>query len=142
MKFLIALLLAGLATAAGRLSVHFIDVEGGQATLIVAPTGESMLIDAGWGERDAQRIAKVVHAIGLTRLNYLLLTHYHKDHAGGVVPLSKLVPIMNYLDHGPNTENYEGSEEIVSGYGTVSRAGGAPSIQAMSFRLAMRRSTC
>jgi competence protein ComEC len=121
MKLLIALLLAGMATAAGRLSIYFIDVEGGQATLIVAPTGESMLIDAGWEERDALRIQKAMHAAGLTRINFLLLTHYHRDHAGGIAALAKLVPIVTYLDHGPNTENYAGSDEIVAAYAAVSK---------------------
>jgi competence protein ComEC len=121
MKLLIALLLAGLATAADRLSVHFIDVEGGQATLIVAPTGESMLIDAGGGERDAQRIQKAVQAAGLTRIQYLLLSQYGREHAGGIAALAKLVPIVTYLDHGSHAEPYEGSEEIVAAFGTVAR---------------------
>lgn len=119
MKLLIALLLVGLATAADRLSVHFIDVEGGQATLIVAPTGQSMLIDAGWGERDALRIQKAVKAAGLTRINYMLTTHFHQDHVGGVAALAKLVPIVTYLDHGTNTENYAGSADIMAAYGAA-----------------------
>jgi beta-lactamase superfamily II metal-dependent hydrolase len=93
MRLLIALLLAGVATAGDRLSVSFIDVEGGQATLIVAPTGESMLIDAGWEKRDALRIQSAVRAAGLTRIDYLLLTHYHRDHAGGVPALAQLAPV-------------------------------------------------
>lgn len=121
MKILIALLLVGLASAADRLTVRFIDVEGGTATLIVAPTGESMLIDTGWGERDALRIQKAVKDAGLTRLNYLLVTSFHPNNAGGVGPLSRLVPVMNYLDHGSNTERFKGADEIVAAYQTASR---------------------
>jgi beta-lactamase superfamily II metal-dependent hydrolase len=121
MKILIALLLAGLASAADRLTVRFIDVEGGTATLIVAPTGESMLIDTGWGERDALRIQKAVKDAGINRLNYVLITSFHRENAGGVGPLSRLVPVVNYLDHGANTERFAGSDEIVAAYQAAAR---------------------
>jgi beta-lactamase superfamily II metal-dependent hydrolase len=121
MRILIALLLAGLASAADRLTVRFIDVEGGQAMLIVAPTGESMLVDAGSGEQDAQRIQKAVHDAGLTRIHYLLLTNFHRDHAGGAVALSKLVPIVAYLDHGASSDTSPGAQDVFSAYWAVAR---------------------
>src|SRR5579872_4398501 len=116
MRILIALLLAGLASAADRLTIRFVDVEGGRATLIVAPTGEALLIDAGSNERDAARIQKAMQAAGATRIHYFLLTSFHRDNAGGVAPLARLVPISSYLDHGANSERYPGWEEVNAGY--------------------------
>jgi competence protein ComEC len=78
-----------------RLDVYWIDVEGGAATLLVTPAGESVLIDAGNpGERDAGRIHKVAtEQAGLERIDYLVVTHFHRDHFGGVADLAKLIPI-------------------------------------------------
>ena len=121
MRILIALLLAGLASAAGRLTVRFIEVEGGQATLIVAPSGESMLVDAGSGERDVARIQKALQAAGVSRLNYLLLTDFHLNHAGGVAPLARLVPVANFLDHGAPSEHFQGADEIAAAYNAAAR---------------------
>src|SRR5437899_5283092 len=98
------LALAGLAAAAESprgLDIHFIDTEGGAATLIVTPAGESVLIDCGNpGTRDADRIAKTAEAIGLKAIDHLIITHWHLDHYGGVGRLSKLLPIHHYYDHG------------------------------------------
>jgi len=84
------------------LDIYFIDVEGGAATLIVSPTGESLLIDAGFpGERDAARIAHVARDVaGLTQIDHCVVTHWHRDHVGGVAPLAKLITIKNFYDHG------------------------------------------
>jgi competence protein ComEC len=90
------------------LDIYFIDTEGGQATLYVAPSGQSLLVDAGNpGERDTDRIAATLAEAGVTSLDYLLLTHYHVDHVGGVQGLAKRVPIKHYLDHGPTVEANE-----------------------------------
>jgi beta-lactamase superfamily II metal-dependent hydrolase len=87
------------------LEVYFIDVEGGQSTLFVSPSGQSMLVDTGWaGTRDAGRIASVAKLAGVSQLDYLVLTHYHGDHAGGVVDLAGLIPIKNFVDHGVSAE--------------------------------------
>ncbi|HEX4643009.1 MAG TPA: MBL fold metallo-hydrolase [Candidatus Acidoferrales bacterium] len=87
------------------LQVYFIDVEGGQSTLFVAPSGQTMLIDAGWpGTRDADRIMAVAKAAGITQIDYLVLTHYHVDHAGGVPELASRIPIRNFVDHGPTDD--------------------------------------
>src|SRR6185312_2475300 len=70
------------------LNVYFIDVEGGQSTLLVTPSGQSLLVDAGWpGSRDADRIVNVAKQAGVSQIDYLVLTHYHVDHAGGVPEL-------------------------------------------------------
>lgn len=88
--------------------IYAIDVEGGQATLLVAPSGGSLLIDTGWpGEngRDATRIQDAMRDAGITRLDHVLVTHYHVDHVGGLPELAKRVPIGEFLDHGVNRED-------------------------------------
>ena len=83
------------------LRVYFVDVEGGQATLIVAPSGESLLIDSGYpGERDAGRIAEAAADAGLRQIDYHMVTHLHGDHLGGTPALAARMPILNYVDVG------------------------------------------
>src|SRR5881398_3524390 len=89
------------AEPASALDIQFIDTEGGAATLIVTPAGESVLIDCGNpGGRDAERIHKAATQLGLKQIDHLIITHWHSDHYGGVGRLSKLIPIMNYHDRG------------------------------------------
>ncbi|HEY3132192.1 MAG TPA: MBL fold metallo-hydrolase [Acidobacteriota bacterium] len=89
------------------LDIYFIDVEGGAATLIVTPMGESVLVDTGWkrdDRRDALRIFKAAQAAGLKQIDNLVTTHFHRDHYGGILALSQLIPIRTFYDHGPMTE--------------------------------------
>jgi beta-lactamase superfamily II metal-dependent hydrolase len=91
-----------------HLLIYSIDVEGGQATLLVSPTGASLLVDTGWpgnDGRDATRIQEAMRDAGITRIDHLLVTHFHVDHVGGVPELVKRVPIGEFLDHGPNRED-------------------------------------
>ena len=98
-----ACLMAGAAARGGKsLEIYFIDVEGGQSTLVVDPQGESLLIDAGWDDfngRDANRIVSAAKAAGIDRIDWLVVTHYHADHAGGVPQLAGRMKIMNFADH-------------------------------------------
>ena len=80
------------------LRVYFIDVEGGQATLFVTPDGQSLLIDTGWpgnDGRDADRIVAAAKRAGLSRINYVLITHYHSDHVGGLAQLVARIPVLH-----------------------------------------------
>jgi beta-lactamase superfamily II metal-dependent hydrolase len=89
------------------LQVYFVDVEGGQATLFVTPEGESLLIDTGWpgnASRDADRIAAAAKLAGIAKIDFVLLTHYHMDHAGGAPQLVAKIPVATFIDHGPNRE--------------------------------------
>src|SRR6267143_3256118 len=88
------------------LDIYFIDVEGGQATLVVSPSGESMLVDAGNpGDRDADRIAAVAKQAGLHQIDYMVTTHYDGDHHGGVKDVSTRMPIRHFVDHGPRVQD-------------------------------------
>ncbi len=89
------------------LTVYFVDVEGGHAALYVTPSHQSLLVDTGWPDhngRDADRIMAVVKHADLDHIDYLLITHYHADHVGGVPNLVQRIPIGNFIDHGPNRE--------------------------------------
>ena len=102
------------------LEVYFIDVEGGQSTLFVSPSGQSLLVDTGWaGARDAGRIVSVAKLAGISQIDYLVLTHYHGDHAGGVVDLAGLIPIKNFVDHGPGAEETLNVPQNYAAYLTV-----------------------
>jgi competence protein ComEC len=107
------------AAGAGHLLIYSIDVEGGQSTLLVAPTGESLLVDTGWPDnhgRDAERIQQAMQDAGIKRIDHLLITHYHADHVGGVPDLVARVEVGEFLDHGPNREDTSGTEAGYEAY--------------------------
>src|SRR5438552_12374637 len=104
---LLGLLTAGHARAAKALDIYFIDVEGGQATLVVAPSGQSLLIDTGYtgfGGRDTVRIAAAAKDAGVKKIDTLLITHFHDDHVGGVANLLDRLPVTAFVDHGTSIE--------------------------------------
>src|SRR5438445_757008 len=106
-------------TASRTLDIYFIDVEGGAATLIVTPTGESLLVDSGFpGDRDAGRIAHVaLEVAGLKQIDHYLTTHWHRDHVGGIATLAKLIPVKNYYDHGlPKAIGADLQPELIEAY--------------------------
>ena len=89
--------------------MYWIDVEGGASTLIISPSGESLLIDTGWtvGDRDAKRIYAMAQHAGLKKIDYLVISHFHGDHVGGVAALSKMIPIGRFFDRGDVVESRE-----------------------------------
>jgi beta-lactamase superfamily II metal-dependent hydrolase len=85
----------------GTLNIYYIDTEGGQSTLFVGPTGESLLVDTGnAGDRDLGRIVDTLKTAGVKQIDHMWTTHYHGDHIGALVALSKQFPIMHFYDHG------------------------------------------
>jgi beta-lactamase superfamily II metal-dependent hydrolase len=112
--FFAAGLLCGGSLAAnekdGRLEIYFIDVEGGAATLLVTPEGESLLIDSGYpdyGGRDRDRILKTLKAAGRKDLDHALISHFHLDHYGNHAALASVIPIRHFWDRGIPEELWE-----------------------------------
>jgi beta-lactamase superfamily II metal-dependent hydrolase len=115
-----------MAAPKGDLKIQFIDTEGGQATLFVLPSGESLLVDAGWpgsNGRDAKRIVEAAKSYGLKKIDYLLVTHYHMDHVGGVPELAAAFPIGTVIDHGTDVEKDAGAQRLDAGYQKVIASG-------------------
>ena len=120
-------------TAVSRtLSISFIDVEGGAATLIVTPAGESVLLDAGFEKRDALRIQQAMEQAGVTAIDHLVASHYHRDHYGGIPELSRLVTVRKFYDHGPMSalaedpqfaERYAAYQAATKGHSTTLKPG-------------------
>ena len=112
---------SGSAVAQTRttLDVYVVDVEGGNATLFVAPSGQSLLIDTGnYGPeasvRDAERIMAAAKDAKLTQIDHLIITHWHGDHFGGMAELAKRIPIREFIDHGPNVQPAPAVDEFLA----------------------------
>ena len=92
------------------LEIYVVDVEGGEATLFVAPSGESLLVDTGWpgfDGRDADRIAAAAADAGVTGIDRLIVTHFHGDHMGGALQLAERLPVRTFIDHGTTVDEDE-----------------------------------
>jgi len=105
--------------APGTMELYFIDTEGGQSVLIVSPGNgilgarETLLIDAGNltnpPGRDADRIVAAMKEAGVERIDYMVVSHYHGDHVGGVAALSDKVPIRRVYDPGAFADELAGN---------------------------------
>jgi competence protein ComEC len=102
------------------LQIYFVDVEGGQATLFVTPEGKSLLIDTGWPDnngRDADRIAAAAKDAKISKIDFVLITHYHDDHVGGAPQLAAKIPVGAFIDHGENRETGKpGNSQVFAAY--------------------------
>lgn len=110
-------------TRSRTLDIYFIDTEGGQSTLYVGPTGESLLVDTGnAGDRDLGRIVETLEAAGVRQLDHMWSTHYHGDHVGSLLALAKQVPIARFYDHGaPHPNDRIVSAAFLASYEELSR---------------------
>ena len=129
------------AAARTTLDIYFIDVEGGQSTLVVTPAGQSLLIDTGFPSdgtfasipgdpkqaRDANRIVAAAKEAGVAQIDYLLITHFHADHDGAVPELAQLIPIRTFVDHESPSADAEsrvaGTDAAFEAYRRVRAAG-------------------
>lgn len=105
--------------AAKPLEIYFIDVEGGQATLFVSPSGQSMLVDTGWrgfNGRDTDRIAAAAKHAKIKEIDYVVITHFHRDHVGGAPALADRLKIGTFIDHGPPQEETKEMKEDYADY--------------------------
>ncbi len=107
MRLFSFLLLCAAVAAAKPLEIYFIDVEGGKSTLIVSPSGQSLLIDAGYtgfSGRDADRILLAARDAHVKKIDYVLITHHHSDHEGGVPNLLQRFQVAMFYDPGPTVD--------------------------------------
>jgi competence protein ComEC len=106
------------AQRARTLDIYVVDVEGGNATLFVSPSGESLLIDtgnAGMGAaRDAARVVEAARDAGVTQIDHLITTHWHGDHYGGLAELASRIPIKHFIDHGRNIQPTEATDAFLN----------------------------
>jgi len=115
----LAMLAPALSSAQVRktLEVYVIDVEGGNSTLLVSPSGESLLIDTGnlapGATRDAGRILDAIKDAGLQHIDHLIITHWHGDHFGGLAELASKIEIREFIDHGPNAQPGEAADAFL-----------------------------
>ena len=108
------------AFGAGKsLQIYLIDTEGGQSTLVVSPSGQSILVDTGWpgfGSRDADRIVAAAKDAGVSELNFVIITHFHRDHVGGVPQLLSKMKVGTFIDHGQNREDSDVTRDDYAAY--------------------------
>ena len=136
------------APAAKGLDIYVVDVEGGNATLFVSPSGASVLIDTGNGGaaavRDADRIMAAVKAAGLTQIDHLITTHWHGDHFGAMAELGSRVPIRDFIDHGANVQPAAAADEFLQkvyptlyakGKHTVAKPGDKVAVAGLDWRI-------
>src|SRR2546425_1075169 len=133
---------------AKTLDIYVVDVEGGNATLFVSPTGESVLIDTGNGgaaaSRDADRIMAAVKDAGLTQIDHLITTHWHGDHFGGMAELAGRIPIRHFVDHGGNVQAAAATDDFLQktypgiyakGSHTVAKPGDKIAVAGLDWRI-------
>jgi beta-lactamase superfamily II metal-dependent hydrolase len=137
------------AQTRNTLDIYVVDVEGGNATLFVPPSGESVLIDTGnfapdAAKRDAERIMAAAKDARLTQIDHLITTHWHGDHFGGMVEVANRIPIREFIDHGPNIQPVEAFNEFFdktypSMYGkakhTVAKPGDTVPVAGLDWRI-------
>jgi competence protein ComEC len=104
-------------TPSKPLEIYVVDTEGGKAALWITPSGQSLLIDSGNpGNRDLDRIMAAINDAGLKQIDFLISTHYHVDHIGGLLELAKRIPIAHFIDHGPSVEEREQVQGFQAAY--------------------------
>ena len=104
------------AETPSTLDIYWIDVEGGAATLIVTPQRESVLMDTGWPRsdmRDAMRIEAAMSDAGISDIDYLLISHFHRDHVGGLAALADRVNTRQIIDHGDSVEQGRNAGQVL-----------------------------
>jgi competence protein ComEC len=147
----ISVLSASAAFAQARnsktLDIYVIDVEGGNAVLFVAPSGETMLVDTGNGGdgavRDSGRIMAAVNDAGVKQIDHLIITHYHNDHIGGLSELATHIPIKEFIDHGANTQPGPNIDPVLQHYAelysqakhTIAKPGDKIAITGLDWRI-------
>jgi beta-lactamase superfamily II metal-dependent hydrolase len=118
----VAVVAAQRSAATNLLQIYVVDTEGGKAALFVSPSGQTALVDSGNpGGRDTDRIMAAIADAGVKQIDFLISTHYHIDHIGGLQELAQRIPIKHYLDHGPTVEPQEQVQGFQQAYAELYR---------------------
>lgn len=81
------------ANGDGRLTLAMLDVGQGDSIILRSPSGKVVLIDAGPSDEVAQEVVlPQLRRMGVSKLDYLVLTHPHQDHVGGMPLVLRAVP--------------------------------------------------
>ena len=115
---LAGMLCLGAQARPSSLRIYHLDTEGGQSTLFIAPSGESLLVDTGnAGDRDLGRIVDTLRSAGVTQIDHLWTTHYHGDHVGALLAIARQFPIGHFYDHGtPHSSDRIVSAQFLAEY--------------------------
>jgi beta-lactamase superfamily II metal-dependent hydrolase len=74
--------------------------------VLAAPDGAIIVVDVGFSSRDAERVASLLKdELKATKIDALIVTHYHLDHVGGVPTLAGMFPVSEFFDHGAAVES-------------------------------------
>lgn len=95
---LLAVAVISYAIRPNEMQVHFIDVGQGDAALVITPHGHAFMIDTGGSRQGAYDIGARVDVpyllhYGVRRLDFIMLTHAHDDHAKGVSGILGKIPV-------------------------------------------------
>jgi competence protein ComEC len=115
----VALISLPAMSATKNLDMYIIDTEGGKALLLITPSGQSILVDAGfpgYSDRDAIRIEEAAKAAGVKKLDFLVVTHYDLDHVNNVPATVARVPAAVFMDHGEAVAKDPGTTKAVAAY--------------------------
>jgi beta-lactamase superfamily II metal-dependent hydrolase len=94
------LLFSVFSSAHAFLDIYCLNVGQGDATLVVSPSGQTMLVDGGENEMGSSVIIPFLEAHGIATLNYMVATHMESDHIGGLDEVARsFMPAVAY-DHG------------------------------------------
>jgi beta-lactamase superfamily II metal-dependent hydrolase len=116
---LVVVLFPPVSRAAKTLDMYAIDTEGGKALLIIAPSGQSMLIDTGNtgnNDRDLNRIVEAAKAAGVKKFDVLVTTHYDSDHVNNTPAVVSRIPAALFVDHGPAAFANDRMNKAVAAY--------------------------
>ncbi|MCP4093490.1 MAG: MBL fold metallo-hydrolase [Planctomycetes bacterium] len=113
-----------LPAGSGNLEIYFIDTGQGDATLLVAPTGQTFLFDGGDNGDGNADVVPLLNSLGITHLDYVGVSHYHADHLGGLDEVWNAgITATTALDRGfnntPGTQSYN---DYANRYSSVRQA--------------------
>jgi beta-lactamase superfamily II metal-dependent hydrolase len=86
-----------LAQANGHLQIHFMDVGQGDGAVLISPSGQIVLFDAGkdMKRKDCTRVVSYLDQLHISKIDYLFVSHYHFDHIGCIPDVLEQFPLQH-----------------------------------------------